>query len=98
MAELEEVLARWRSDAAVLRRNDVKANASVLERCIHDVESAAMDYLTWLTEEQAMAKSGRSREWLQKRWDAWRTDGNANLDRNQKRRLYRSCVIPRKQN
>ena len=49
MADLEDVLARWKSDAAVLRRNDVKANATVLERCHHEVELAAADYLTWLT-------------------------------------------------
>jgi hypothetical protein len=98
MADLEEVLARWRSDAAVLRRNDAKQNASVLERCCHEVELAAADYLTWLTEEQAMAKSGRAREWLKTRWARWQMDGNAKLDRDQKRRLYRSCSIPRKQN
>lgn len=98
MADLEEVLARWRSDAAVLRRNDIKANASVLERCHHEVELAAADYLTWLTEEQAMDKSGRTRDWLRTRWGGWQMDGNAKLDPSQKRRLYRSCAIPRQQN
>ena len=95
MAELEEVLARWLSDAAVLRRNDEKAKASLLERCSHDVQLAAADYLSWLTEEKAMVKSGKSREWLRKRWDKMRIDGNAKLNRDSKSRLYRSCAIPR---
>jgi hypothetical protein len=97
MAELEEVLAGWRADAVVLRRNDEKAKASLLERCSHDVESAAADYLSWLTEEKAIIKSGKSREWLRKRWDKMRMDGNARLNRDRKSRLYRSCAIPRQQ-
>jgi hypothetical protein len=97
MAELEEVLAGWRADAAVLRRNDEKAKASLLERCSHEVQLAASDYLSWLTEEKAMTKSGKSREWLRKRWDKMRMDGNARLNRDSKSRLYRSCSIPRHQ-
>ena len=97
MAELEEVIARWKLEAQVMRRHDLKTSAGILEGCAHDVEMAAPDYLTWLSEGQAMSKGGRSKEWLRARWTELSKDGNAKLD-HKHMRVYRSCAIHRSLN
>lgn len=93
---LEQVLADWRGDAQVLRRQRHDQEAEQIERFAVDVARAAEDYLRWLSEEEALLRSGRSRGWLRSRFPEWEREGHARRDRG--RRLYRMVVIPQRAN
>jgi hypothetical protein len=90
---LEDVLAQWRTDAAVLRRHGNVAQAALLERCADDAEASAPDWLTWLTETQALDRSAKSPDYFRARREAWRIDGYAR--QVGRRWQYRRCIVPR---
>ena len=93
---LEQVLADWRGDAQVLRRQGYNREAEQIERFADDVARAAEDYLRWLSEDDALLRSGRSRGWLRSHFPEWERAGHGRRDRG--RRLYRMLVIPQRAN
>lgn len=93
---LEELLANWREDAAVLRRTGHQAEAERRERDARDVADAAADYLEWMTEEDARARSGRSVEFFRQRFTEWERAGYAR--KRGRKREYRTIVVPRRAN
>lgn len=93
---LEQVLADYRGDAAVLRRRGHAKDAELIERLCDAVADAAEDFLTWLSEDDAMLRSGRSRAWLRAQFADWSRGGNARKDGA--RRVYRQAVIPQRAN
>lgn len=95
MTDLDTVLARWRTDAAALRRNGEPAKAAVLERCAEETETAAAEWLTWLSEEEAAIRSGRSVTWLRARYRDWQPQGHARQV-GRAVRIYRAAVVPRR--
>lgn len=97
MRTLEQVLADHRGDAAVLRRNSHVHDAELLERFCDEVAEAAHEYLTRLSEAEAMLRSGRSREWLRSRFPEWEAQGNA-WRGPRGERGYRMLVVPRRAN
>src|SRR5437899_2385718 len=90
--KLEDVIADWRESAQALRRTGHGPTAELVEKIVHDVEAAAEEYLRWLTEEDAMLRSGKSRAWLRARFAEWERGGNARW--NGRKREYRMVVIP----
>ena len=65
MTTVPELAARWREDAAILRRRGASAQAEVMESCASDLEAALVerdDEL--LTLAQAQTESGYSRAHL----------------------------------
>ena len=93
---LEQVLADWRGDAQVLRRQGHEREAAGLERCAGEVVAAAEDYLMWLTEEEAMLRSGRSVAWLRAHFPEWERAGHTR--REGRRRWYRMLLVPQRAN
>jgi hypothetical protein len=94
MRDLAEVIDRWRSDAAALRRNGFSAEAATLERCASETaESNASEWLTWLSEQEALDRSARSPDFFRVRRSAWEADGYAK--RVGRRWFYRRCIVPR---
>ena len=91
---LETVIADWRSDAQVLRRQGHVHDAELIERLCADVERGAEDYLTWLPETQAVLQSGHAVAWLRRRFAEWAAQGYARKVGRQ--REYRALVIPRR--
>lgn len=94
---LEQVLADLRGDAAVLRRNGHVHDAELLERTCDQVAEAAHEYVTHLSEGEAMLRSSHSREWLRSRFPEWEAQGNAWRDPRGVR-TYRMLVVPRRAN
>lgn len=90
---LEEVLADWRGQAAVLRHNGHKAQADSIEAVCEDVARAAEDYLRWLSEENACLRSGKSAAWLRKRYPEWERQGHARM--KGRIREYRMLIVPK---
>lgn len=95
---LEQVLADWREEAKIFRKRGVNRMAHVIEQLCADVAEAegVEEHLRWITEEAAMLRSGRSREWLRGQFPEWERLHHAR--RNGRRRTYRMLVIPARAN
>jgi len=94
---LEQVLADYRGEAAVLRRRGAGVVADALEEFAEQVARAAEDYLTWLSEADAMGRSGKSERWLRRRFGDWYDMGHARYSgRNGRAREYRQAVVPQR--
>lgn len=96
MDRLEDVLAEFRGQAAVLRHNGHATQAASMEAVCDAVADSMVDYLTLLTEEQAMSRSGRGTEFLRSRFPAWESAGLA--FRDGRRRKYRAVIVPTRPN
>ena len=96
MTDLATILADWRSEAAVLRRRGHASQADTILALCDEVARSAEPYLNWLSEDEAMLRSGRSRAFLRARFAEWESDHNARRDG--RRRQYRECVIPKRAN
>lgn len=96
MRHLEQVLADWREDAAVLHRQGQRIQAETIQRFAQDVEEAAHEYITWLDEDDAMLRSAHSQRWLRSRFPEWERAGHAKYERG--RRWYRMLVVPGRAN
>lgn len=94
LRELGQLLADWRGEAAVLRRRGDARAAELLEQCATEVDTVAADYLTWLSETEAMLRSGRARPWLRTRFAEWQREGHARW--RGRERQYRALVVPRR--
>ncbi len=95
-ATLEQVLADWRGDAQVLRRQGHTREAEQIERFAEDVGKSAHEYLTWLREDEAILRSARSRPWLRSQFPIWLEAGHAR--REGRARFYRMLIVPRRPN
>lgn len=93
--DLQQVITDWRGDAAVLRRAGHTADAALREKMADEVAEAAHEYLTWLSETDAMLQSGRSREWLRSRFPEWERAGHAKAA-SRGVRQYRAMIVPRR--
>lgn len=91
---LEQILADEREQAAILRRNGHAHDAGLIERVCDAVGQAAEEYLRWLSEEDAMTRSDKSRDWLRSRFSAWEAEGHAR--RNGRKREYRMLIVPQR--
>lgn len=93
---LEQLLADWRGDAQVLRRQGYDREADHMERFADAIAWAAEDYLRWLSEDEALLRSGRSLGWLRSQFPEWERAGHARRDG--RKRWYRMLVIPQRAN
>ena len=93
---LEQVLADWLENGQAARRIDQPHDAELIERVIRDVQAATEDYRRELSEEAAMNRSAKSREWLRARFRGWQQEGHA--WRRGRKRYYRAIVVPRRVN
>lgn len=92
---LEDVLLRARQDAAVLRRNHHTRDAELIEQLCEQIAKATQDFTVWLSEPQAILRSGHTRSWLRRRFPSWCEQGHARFCATSRRvREYRQLVIP----
>lgn len=90
---LEQVVADAREEAAVLRRAGSTGQAEYVERLLDRVSVAAEDYLRWISEPDAMLKSGLAERTLRRRFRELLDCGLARY--NQKgEREYRAVAVP----
>lgn len=99
--DLVEVLADWREQATILAAHGHQAQAESI-RSVCDAVAAAEGiaaFLDYLTESDAMSKSGKGRQWLRARFPGWLEQGLARWDpRRRGHRQYRSLIIPQRAN
>jgi hypothetical protein len=91
---LERVLADFREDAAVLRRRGHASQADTIESVCNAVRDAAIDFVTWISEGEAMMRSGRGADYFRSRRQLWSEDGLA--EQRGRTWYYRRCVVERR--
>lgn len=96
MTDLAQVLADAREELTILEANHAPMAPARVRQLLADVEGAAEEWLTWLSEGDAMTRTGYSVAWLRARFDGWQRDGHARLAG--RARQYRACVLPRRAN
>jgi hypothetical protein len=90
---LEQVLSDLLGEASVADRLGHPHDAKLLRRVVGLVkESSAEEYLTWLSEKEAVLRSGKRVEWLRKRFPGWERQQLARL--NGRHRQYRMAALP----
>jgi hypothetical protein len=94
MKPLETVLADWREKASVLRGVKHAHDAELIDAICDEVARAAEDYMRFLSETDAMLRSGKSAEWLRSRFPEWSSQGHA--EKRKSVRYYRALVVPRR--
>jgi hypothetical protein len=90
---IEQVLADAAERANTLRLEGHPVQALAIERVLDQVRAAAAEYLTWLSEPEAMAYTGRSAQWLRAHFGQWYARGLARWDSTGRARQYRRCVL-----
>lgn len=96
---LEQVIADYKHEADVLRRQGFAPDADRLERVLREIENAAVDYLKRLSEDDAIFRSGRSRAWLRSNFPKWMAMGHAGFyDDRPRARWYRQLILPLRAN
>lgn len=94
MSDLSEIVSVWREQASVLRARGHTREARTIDALLDEVSRSARAYLNWLSEQEAMLRSGRSVGYFRARFAEWAQEGNARQDG--RRRLYRECIVPRR--
>ena len=94
MKPLETVLADWREKASTLRSVRHQHDADLIDAFCDDVARAAEDYMSFLSETDAMLRSGKSVGWLRARFAEWLEQGHA--EKRKVVRYDRALVIPRR--
>lgn len=97
---LEQVLADFREEAAILRANSQGAQAASIERVCEVVRNCMASYLDWMSEDEARLWSGWSRTRLRAHFPQWETQGLAEWvgEGRKARRRYRRQAVPRRAN
>ena len=89
---LEQVLADWRERASDARRLGNEAQATAIDAVLDDVTPAAEPFTRWLAEDRAMLYSQKSSRWLRQRFQDWKAQGAAKLEKG--KRFYLRIVLP----
>ena len=95
MRALEQLLADWLGEAQVLRKNGFRREADDIERRVDEIKLASQEYLEWLSEEDAVLRSGYSEHWLRTRFAGWEHDGHAKKGASGER-WYREIIVPQR--
>lgn len=92
MKKPEDVLTDWREDAQVLRGRGHTRDAEALERCAEEIAASLAPFITWVSEPDAMLRSGRAVDFFRSRFGSWHSQGLAEM--RGRTRYYRAAVIP----
>jgi hypothetical protein len=93
--ELNQLLADYRGEAAVLRKNGHKDQAESIERVCDAVAEATESYRRFLGEADALLYSGKAKKTLRRLYPELAAQGNAHQDAKG-RRYYREMCLPRR--
>jgi hypothetical protein len=93
--ELEQLFADVLSEAAVLHAHREKFSPERIEAFVRDVKLCLTDYLTFISEPEAIVRSAHSATWFRQRFPEWERQGHARWSpKNKKQRTYRVMIVP----
>jgi hypothetical protein len=91
---LEQLLADWRERIAALRHTGHVQEAKLAESICDEVSGCMTEYLTWLSESEAMLYEGRlTADGLRSRFTELEARGLAKWDGRQRRRYYHRIAL-----
>jgi hypothetical protein len=90
--DLAQLFADKREEVQMLARNATAVLPSFLDEFLDEFRAVAEDFITWLSETDAMLKSGLSERTLRRRFREMLDCGTARWGKNG--REYLSCGIP----
>jgi hypothetical protein len=93
---VEQVIADRRESANHAGWLGHAHDAELIRAILDEIEQAAEDYLTWLSEAEAKLWTGHRVQWLRARYAELEPDGNAKTERGT--RFYRAICLPRRVN
>ena len=92
---LEQVLADARGELPFMRKRRGAWDAQAVEDFIDRVARAAHEYMTFISEQDAVIRSNRAPAWLRARYPLWERMGHARRNPSKPReRQYRLVIIP----
>jgi len=92
---LEAALATAIEDVRAVQRMGGSCHPEAVLRLLGSIAAAAEPYTRWLSEADAMLRSGRRVEYLRSRFARWEAQGLA--EKRGGRRYYRAHVIPQRE-
>lgn len=99
MKGIAEVLDEMRAEVAVLRDNKAAMPPDRLETRLREIENATIDLREWLSEDDAMLRSARTRAWLRGQFPQWMAQGLARFNPDKpKERQYLQLIVPLRAN
>lgn len=97
MKPIELVLADWRERATSCRRVKDERVADIIDEICQEFADATEDYRRWLSEGDAMIRSGKGRYWLRARFGDWARNDLARWSpKNARAREYRALIVPQR--
>jgi hypothetical protein len=90
---IEQIIADERENARMLKRMGNEQQATYLLNLFDEIAGSLEDYVTWLSEEKSMLKSGLSARTLRRRFRELFDCGLARYNMKHERE-YRSIAIP----
>jgi len=93
---LDQVLTDAKEHANALRLHGHRAQAKSLDALVDAIELAAADYLTWLSESEALLRSDWKTRRLRSHFTEWVAQGMA--EKRGRVRWYRQVMIPQRPN
>jgi len=91
---LEQVLAEWREQANAARLQGRPRDGRLIDKVVDTVSGSMVEYLTWLSESDAMLYEGRATpDGLRSRFTELEARGLAKWDERQRRRYYRRIAL-----
>lgn len=95
MRDALQVITDAREETQVLRRNGAGMAPDRVEEILDEIVAAATEYFTWVSEPEAMIRSGHKLPWFRARFAEWERQGHARWNpRNRKERQYRLLIVP----
>lgn len=88
---IEDVIADFAEEVAVLDRSGHPIIARNIARVIEAVKSALPEYITWYSEAEAKLRSSHGVDYFRSRFAEWETRGLARLVG--RKRMYRGVVV-----
>lgn len=92
---IEEAIASARGDAEVMERCGGSYKPAVVLRMLDAIERAAVPFASWLSESDAMLRSGRGITYFRSRFIGWERSGLA--EKRGRIRYYRAAVVPQRE-
>lgn len=92
--DLDQVIADARGELPVLRKHGQGVLADAIEVILQEVADASEDYRRFVSEADAILRSGHKEPWFRQRFAEWERQGHARRERGQ--RYYRLLIVPRR--
>jgi len=95
VSDLVQAIADARGDVAVLKRHGAVVPVEKVAAFIDSISEAAYPFTTFISESDAVIRSGHQAKWFRQRFADWEKQGFARVNPHKaKDRQYLLCIVP----